>query len=245
MEADQLHSPYHTSHLAGQYGLGGCSASLEKSFWPSLFTMRFYQLVLLLILPLLLTGCLTSVDPVFDDDQIVNDPHIEGHFSNQDKDGQPLKSKWHIQQMIDSPTHYHVWVEDGPASLELVATLFRLDKALYLDLYPIGDSGQWHKPSEPQTESEMLHSVVFDARHLIWKVEISDASISYAVPTRNGVGQAVGLVPELRTSVRAVGELAIILLPKSKKEAQECLKKFGENPKIFDWNGKLMKNPGP
>jgi len=205
--------------------------------------MRFCQLALPLILPVLLTGCFTSVDPVFDDNQIVNDPRIEGHFTNQAQDGNALKSTWWVRPSVDFQKHYEVWVTDGPATIELIGTLFRLDKSLYLDLYPMHDSGQWHKPSEPQTESEMLHSVVFDPRHLIWKVEISDSSISYAVPTRNGVGQAVGLLPELRTSVRAAGELAIILLPKSKKDAQECLRKFGDNPKIFDWKGKLIKKP--
>jgi hypothetical protein len=206
--------------------------------------MFSFKHVLVLLLPLLLAGCFTSIDPIFDDSQIVEDPRIEGRFLNQDSQGRPQKTGWLISRSGDFAKRYEVTVDDGPARMQLIGTLFRLDGTLFLDLYPRQDSGVRHEPAGAPTETEMLHSAVYEQRHLIWKVELSDSELTYSFPTRNGAARALTPdAPDLQANVRRQGELAIVLLPRDKKKAQDYLKKFASDPKIFDYKAKLVKKP--
>src|SRR5882672_7727382 len=93
-----------------------------------------------------LTGCFTCVVPFYEEGQMVQDLRIEGTHDSL-KDGRKDESIWVIE-----PTHerdergnlhrkYDIFVRDGNVSVQLVGTLFRLDKTLFFDLYPVRDSG--------------------------------------------------------------------------------------------------------
>ena len=89
---------------------------------------------------LLLTGCFTSSDPVYEEGQVFQDNRIEGQFEGvtyERNDG----SIWTIRASEDQKGKYRIFLKDGAAQIELVGTLFRLDEVTFFDLYPVRDSG--------------------------------------------------------------------------------------------------------
>jgi hypothetical protein len=201
-------------------------------------TLLFGALILLVCL----AGCFTSIDPIFDESQILQDPRIEGSYTNFTADGQEMKAKWVISSSHDFLGRYNVRIVDGTANIWMVGTLFKAGEELFLDLYKVRDSGSRHEVAGAPTETEMLQGALTEPRHLIWKINIDASAIDYFVPTRNGVGIALGKVPDLRSNARPSGELVVVLLPRDKKKAIDLLIEFSKDPKIFDYHGKLKRN---
>ena len=201
--------------------------------------------VALFLCALLVGGCFTSEDAIYDDEQVVDDPRIEGPYLNHNQDGKAMQSTWWVRRNENAqfgPHRYEVQVKDGPASMMLIGALFRLNSGLYFDLYPWEDSGVWHKPGEV-TESELLHSAVFRPRHVIWKVEITDSEIVYHAPAGNGVFAASKRSSKVMVTPKRDNSFSAIVLPRPKKEAQEYLEEIGDDPSIYNYKGKLVKQP--
>ena len=201
--------------------------------------------VALLCCAVLTGGCFTSEDAIFDDEQVVADPRIEGHYLNHNQDGKALLSTWWIRPNENAqfgPRRYEVRVNDGPASMMLIGALFRLKSGLYFDLYPWENSGAWNKSGEV-TESQVLHTAVFRPRHVIWKVEIRDSEIGYRAPAGNGIFAALRRSTKVTVTPQRPDSFSVIVLPRSKKEAQEYLEEIGDDSAIYNFKGKLVKQP--
>ena len=138
-----------------------------------------------LTLGLLLSGCFTSTEPVWEAGQVFEDARIEGRYANENGDGKKDGSTWFI-----SPSHrarsYDVVVREGSAQIELEGTLFRLGTVAFLDLYPVRDSGM-RDSGGAVSVTDVLHHYVYDPRHILWKVEISDTNVTYRFPSKKGV----------------------------------------------------------
>jgi hypothetical protein len=189
------------------------------------------------------SGCFTSEEAIYEDEQVLTDPRVEGHYLNLNQDGKAMQSSWWIRSSDSrqfGPRRYEVRVTDGPASITLIGALFRLKSGLYFDLYPLSDSGT--KPGEI-TESQILHSVVFRSEHVIWKVEVTDSEIVYRAPAGRGVFAAFKRSSKVLVTPKRDNSLSVIVLPRSKKEAQEYLEEIGDDPAIYNYQGKLVKQP--
>jgi len=199
----------------------------------------------LLCCSLVLSGCFTSEDAIYEDAQVVSEPRIEGHYLNHNQDGKPMQSRWWIRPNDNpqfGPRRYEVRVTDGEASMMLIGALFRLKSGLYFDLYPWQDSGAWNKPGEV-TESQLLHGAVFRPQHVIWKVDISDSEIAYRTPAGNGVFAAAKRSSKVIVTPTRDNSFSAIVLPRSKTESQQYLEEIGDDPAIYNYKGKLVKQP--
>jgi len=198
--------------------------------------MRRILLLLSFFAAALVTGCFTCEAPFYEDNQIVQDERIKGTYENA-KDGKKDGSVWTFKLGIDFEGKYDVLVEDGAVSVELVGTLFRLEKQLFLDLYPLHDSGVRHVAGGAPTVSEVIRSTMYERRHVVWKVDVSDTGLTYWFPFGNGAAAAWQQAPELKPK-NVEGPT---LLPPSTKEAQKYLRRFVGDAAVFNFKGELTK----
>ena len=201
------------------------------------------RLFLILLPVVILTSCFTSKSPLYEANQVVQDDRLSGIYTNLYDGKSGDRSTWTIKRSGDQGWRYDILIKDGVASIELAATLFRLDTNLWLDLYPLRDSGARHQADVP-TASEIIHLAFFEAYHIAWKVEILDDQIAYYCPASGGGAEKVlKEAPELKS--RRYDNWTFIVLPDSPKEAQKYLRRFADDPEVFMFKGKLMRKKEP
>jgi hypothetical protein len=88
--------------------------------------------------------------------------------------------------------------------------------------------------------TEVLHNFVYDARHVIWKVEISDTNVTYRFPSGSGAMAASKKAPELKLKGKNHG--CVVLLAEPKIEAQKYLRQFAGDTEVFNYQGTLVKD---
>lgn len=197
--------------------------------------MRRNTLLLALMPAALLSGCFTCVVPFYLNTQIVQDARIEGRHDST-RDGKKDESVWTIAPNLDHKGKYQVFIEDGKASVELVGTLFRLDRQLFFDLYPVSDSGVREIPEG--SVSQVIRLTMYDRRHVVWKVELTDAGLTYWFPYGNGAAAAWRQAPELKPLY--LDESQSIRF-QSTKEAQKYLSRFAGDKSVFNFKGELIR----
>jgi hypothetical protein len=193
-------------------------------------------LVLIGSFGLLLSGCFTCVAPFYEDNQVVQDKRVEGTHESS-RNGKKDESIWTIQPSLDAMGKYDVSVRDGDVSIELIGTLFKLDGLLFLELYPIRDSGV--RRADVPTASQIIRSAMYERRHVVWRIEFTGTGLNFWVPSSNGSAVARRLAPELKASQG--DDNFAVLLPPSTKEAQMYLRQFATNSSVFDYKCELLK----
>jgi hypothetical protein len=186
---------------------------------------------------LLVNGCFTSEGPFYEDKQIVQDKRLEGSFENSSMDKKDGTS-WDIWPDLDNEGKYHIRVTDGPATIELLGTLFKLDGRMFMDLFPMSDSGV-HRVGGTATVSEAIHGILFRPVHAVWKVELSTNGIAYSFPTGNGNMAALREAPELRAMYDTNRQ--VFLMPNSPTALQKFLARFATNTSVFNYKGELKR----
>lgn len=185
----------------------------------------------------LLSGCFTSEGPFYEEKQIVQDKRLEGSFENSSMDKKDGTS-WDIWPDLDNEGKYHIRITDGPATIELLGTLFKLDGRLFMDLFPMSDSGVYHVGGAV-TVSEVVHGIMFRPVHAIWKVELSTNGIAYSFPTGNGNMAALREAPELKAMYDTNRQ--VFLMPNSPKVSQKYLTRLATNASVFNYKGELKR----
>jgi hypothetical protein len=183
-------------------------------------------------------SCIVSNGPFYENDQIVQDDRIDGTYENQTSWGAKDGSVWIFQRSSEEKSKYRILVEDKGSKVELLGTFFQIDNDLYLDLFPIRDSGMRNMSGGAPTASELLHITLFDPRHAILRVDLSDKELSYSFPMES-IRKAMQL-PELK--VKRIGDFGVLVLPESAIESQKYLRKFGKDKSFFDYKSKMIKN---
>jgi hypothetical protein len=197
-----------------------------------------HRVVLLFpIMATLLSGCFTCEAPFYEDTQIVQDVRIEGTHDSS-REGKQDDSVWTIKRSMDHKEKYDVSVRDGDVSIELVGTLFRLDKQLFLDLYPLHDSGVRRIGGVP-TVSEAIRSTMYEPRHVVWKIDLTEAAVTYWFPYGNGTAAVWQQAPELKPPLPDDRQTS--RLPPSTKEAQKYLRRFAGDASVFNYKGELLR----
>ena len=150
------------------------------------------------------------------------------------KDG----TSWDIWPDLDNEGKYHIRVGDGPATIELLGTLFKLDGQMFMDLFPMSDSGVYHVGGAV-TVSETIHGIMFRPVHAVWTVELSTNGIAYSFPTGNGNMAALREAPELKAMYDTNRQ--VFLMPNSPKVSQKYLTRFATNTSVFNYKGELKR----
>jgi hypothetical protein len=205
--------------------------------------MRNLVLSLLTLACVFLSGCFTCVAPFYEDGQIFQDSRIEGLYNNLGVGGHPDDTEWSIKPSVEFKGKYDVEVREGRASAILLGTLFRVDKLVFFDLYPVKDSNEDSSQGGPTSVTATIRSIMYEPRHVAWKVEVTDTGLNYWFPAGNGVVAALKLAPELKGKpLRGMPEeQPIIILPASTKEAQKYLLRFAPDATVFNYKGQLVK----
>ena len=146
--------------------------------------MHKLALVPLIAGTLLLAGCFTCESPFYENAQITQDPRMEGFYDNEVQ-GQKDKCSWRITRNLDYPGKYELVIKDHTATVELLATLFRLETNLFLDLYPLTDSGVY-TPGDAPTASQFVRGAMYEPRHVVWKVQVGNDGLKYLDPCWGG-----------------------------------------------------------
>jgi hypothetical protein len=197
---------------------------------------QYTFLLLLFVTAICLSGCFRSQSPFYENEQIVQDDRIVGTYEDR-----PSESTWWVSRSQDFPGKYQLLLKDDNATAELVGTLFRLNDILYLDIFPIKDSGMRPDPGGPPTTSELVHSILYQPQHLVWKVELSETNFVFWSPSKRGISQALKIAPELKPKSGSMAETLTLQLPDSTKDSQVYLRRFGTNTMIFDNRGQMAK----
>ena len=201
--------------------------------------LRFRTALLFAIFAILLSGCFTSESPFYETNQIVQDDRLNGTYEDRQEG-----SSWFVTRSEDAVGKYRLILIDGiDARSELIGTLFRLDNILYMDIFPLSDSAMRSGAGGPPTVSQLVHLTLYERRHLVMKVELSDTNFVFSTPSQKGIAQAAKLAPELKMKSGAVGPT--MTLPTVTKETQAYLRKFGTNSMVFDQQGKMTKSAKP
>ena len=199
--------------------------------------MHKLALVPLIAGTLVLAGCFTCESPFYEDAQITQDPRMEGFYENEVQ-GQKDECSWRITRNLDYPGKYELVIKDHSATVELLATLFRVETNLFLDLYPLTDSGVY-TPGDVPTVSQFVRRALYEPHHAVCKVKVSDEGLKYWVPAGRGISAALQKAPELKPNVSRSGDC--IKLPPSTKQAQTYLRRFADDASVFTAEGMLKK----
>ena len=89
------------------------------------------------------------------------------------------------------------------------------------------------------TPSEIIHTFMYERRHVIWKVEVTDTNVTYYFPFADGTTVATAKAPALKRKSLGVGH--ILVLPESRVEAQSYLRQFADDTNVFNYRGQLLK----
>ena len=184
------------------------------------------------------SGCFTSVAPFYEESQVVQDARMEGRHESYSGEESKDDSVWWIAASADQKGKYDVRIRDGQVSIHLVGTLFRVERMMFLDLYPVTDSGV-RQAGPGVAVSEFVRAAFYSRRHVVWKVEISDAAIKYSMPVKNGAYSAAKQAPELKSHVTDDG--TTLAFPGPAKESQKYLMRFADDASVFNFKGELRK----
>jgi hypothetical protein len=186
-----------------------------------------------------MAGCLFSEGPVYEEKQVFQDKRMEGDFDSSDGASRSDTTRWSVSRSKQDNKKYTMIFTDGDAKQELTGTLFRLDDMVFLDLFPVKESGVKHVPGGSVTSSEVLHSIMALKKHFVVKIEFGTNDVNYFIPNPNGVMMGSRKAPELK--IQPMGEIAALILPSPAKEAQKYLLQFGKDTSVFNAKGHLVK----
>ena len=128
---------------------------------------------LVILACVVLSGCFTRDEPFYEESQIVQSPQLQEAPYKNIAEGRDDGSKWFVTLSLDSPGKYEFIIQESDVTVKLLGTLFRVNTNLFLDLYPLTDSGVYHVGGAVSV-TEMLRSAMYKPLHVIWKVELSD-----------------------------------------------------------------------
>jgi hypothetical protein len=188
----------------------------------------------------LLSGCFTREDAFYEDSQVVQAP-LQGAYRNimeltGHSDG---GASWFIAPSMDYPGKYEFTIQESDVTVVLLGTFFSVGTNLFLDLYPLRDSGVY-RVGGTATVTEAIRGAMFKPLHVAWKVQLTGDGLDYWFPYGNGVMAALRQAPELKAE--PAQPPARVFLPGSPKEAQKYLMKFKDDASVFNYKGRLVKH---
>jgi hypothetical protein len=195
--------------------------------------MKKHILIMILLLPLLITGCLVkSLHPFFTEKDIVFDKSLIGNWID------PDSSSWEIRQYMKvtglfkpekpDPT-YLITFKDKKGTGIFHGRLFRLENQLYIDFYP----------EEIDMENELMgfHMV---PSHSLAKIELLSGKIIIRwyneewllnLFKQNRIRIAHERIPYENGSYNDRDFQVVLTAPT--EDLQKFIKKYGNDPKAF------------
>jgi len=198
--------------------------------------MKKIALATAFALLLILSGCLTTLHPIFTEKDLAYDPKLTGTWNteNQGNKGKVVISNLATENSLELPGNistikqkgYFIRYQDstGKTSEQYIAFLARIGKHLYFDYYP-ADKKEDRKLDE-------FFGVHFVKMHTSYRVDISkDGSFEL---TQLDEGYVRKLIDEKK--IRISHEIDAddnTVITASTKELQQYLLKYGDEPSAY------------
>lgn len=191
--------------------------------------------LLLLVVSFLLSGCLTSPNPFYAENDITQNDHLLGDYRDPETHDGFL-----IQHDDDRKGRYLVRCVEGASgghSITFTGTLFKLGEKTFLDLIPISDSSFNHIGGTPPGPVEIMHGLTFQPLHFVARIDFTDAGVGFSVPQHQQLFALTQRDPSLRQFVRNESLLLQMQTPALRK----FLQKHGAGDAVFPKPAKFQK----
>lgn len=171
------------------------------------------------LLALLLYGCVYSVHPLFNEDDLIFKKELLGTWTDQDD------NTWLFEEGKDN--YYEVTHIEESDTTNLVGGLGRIGEHYFLD-FTIGDIDKLH-------DMELFH--LFPT-HTFAKIQFEENGIKMVWFTSKWLED---LIKEKRIRIKHELENDIVLLTASTDELQKFVQKYADEPKAFGDPGQLTR----
>lgn len=177
---------------------------------------------------IILSGCLTSEGPFYDETSRVADESLAGTYV---PEGGKSRDRWHLSPWHNQTGIYRITYVEGGCSMGFAGVLFQVGTNKFLDLIPTLDECDNNMPATGPSGMQILRMATVRGLHLA--VPIVAATNGVWI---KGIGQGISLA-ELTAKTqsfwtRSPNSEISLLVPDLKKQ-QEFLRKFGTDTNIF------------
>jgi hypothetical protein len=194
--------------------------------------MKTTKLCLLAVSTLLvLSGCLTSPEQFYQEDDIVVDDRIVGTYNDETDHSQP-PTRYSITK---DPDYYHkgsyyITVADKPScSIKFGAVLFQIGTNRFLDMVPIVEACD-RIAANPPALIELLQSVTLQPMHLAVGLEVATNGMKFSFGDEPSLLKAAKKFPEYFQQ-RKPGQFPRLVGDTARE--REYLLRFGNDTNIF------------
>ena len=164
-------------------------------------------------LAILMGGCVPSLHPLYTAKDLVFNEDLISTWADDD-------NRWVFQRGLD-PNSYKLTVTDDEGKGEFVAHLVKIDKMLFLDLFP----------EEPELErSNDYYKMHLLGVHTFIKVERIEPTLQMRVMNPDKIGEMLEDDPNLLKHEELEDR---IVLTASTKELQKFMKKYANIEEVF------------
>ncbi|HKI46270.1 MAG TPA: hypothetical protein VKA08_13145 [Balneolales bacterium] len=166
------------------------------------------------LVAVIVTGCITSVHPLFTDKELIFRPELIGTWQN---DNETM-----VFRGIDS-THYSVLYVEKTDTTELIGRLGKLGDHYYLDMTI---------DPHDQKVNDLLGTYIFPV-HIFFKVSFENGQLNMNAFAFSS-DWLEKLIQERRIRIKHEVENDQVLLTASTEELQKFVIKYADEPKAFD-----------
>lgn len=190
---------------------------------------RFVALGLIaLVLFILVTGCIPSINPIFEEKDLITDPALVGTWSTSESED----SETWIFETTDTKA-YRLTIEHGDESSVMIANLVAVGEHRFLDL----------SPDSKQIESTKLgdyYRCALVPAHLFPKVTLNKEQLTVQWMNKDWLGALIRKEPAILSHVWRNGESDALILTAQTAELHAFLLKHAANAEAFQ-NGDTLK----
>jgi hypothetical protein len=182
---------------------------------------------LLITLGIILAGCVPSLLPLYTPKDVVYDPKLIGVWTDPNS---PYSGTWEFRGIPDSNSYLMIYTDEKRSSGVFVVILMKLDKMLFLDVFPIDD---------PNLQINSLYAIHFLPVHTFMKVEQIEPTLKLRLMDVDKFTKRLEKNPQLlkyeviyEASIFEKKQLKIVLTA-STKELQDFMRKHANDSDVF------------
>lgn len=193
---------------------------------------RISAILMLAVVIVLLSGCLTTLHPIFEESDLVYKTELLGKWKTSGSDGgwaeiSPLANETNIEMpgKISSIKHKGYLVtykkDDGEADRSYIAFLARIGSHLYFDYYPV--------PSATEKKGDEFYMIHFVKMHTPYRVELlKNGGFELSQLESNFLEK---LIQEKKIRISHEKTLdGQVIITASTAELKQYILKYGDNP---------------
>jgi hypothetical protein len=182
----------------------------------------------LLVVPVLLvlSGCLTSQEPFYQEGDIKVDERLVGTYRYENE-----KTSWLIEKDLDQSDRYFVTLlsDVRPCTMRFGAILFQVGTNRFLDMLPLPEACD-RLAGGPPSAIEILQGITLRPLHLVVRVDATTNGLRYGAIDQKGLQATATKFPEYFQPLKPEQLPRVVA---DTKRQREFLLRFGGDTNIF------------